>query len=325
MIKVSVIVPVYNVEKYIDKCLKSLVNQTLSDIEILVINDGSPDNSQKIIDKYVKKYSNVRCYVKKNGGISDARNYGLKYAKGEYIAFVDSDDYVDNTMLEKLYNKAIEKSYDIVECDLHMVDDHGNLIKDVYHTFSVDIFDEKKLKKYMINMYTSVWNKLYKRSLFDSKIRFKKGVWFEDVEFLYKLIPFVKSIGFVKENLYYYVQRGGSITKTFDDRLYCYVDNWNGIIDFYKEKNIYNKYYNELEYSYVRYLYASFIRQSSNYKDKNNFDKTVNMAIENVRDKFPNYKKNKYFYKSVKGIYLLMFNKFLANIIFRIKKSGGIR
>lgn len=320
MIKISVIVPVYNVEKYIDKCLKSLVNQTLKDIEIIVVNDGSPDNSQKIIDTYTKKYKNVKSYIKKNGGISDARNYGLKYAKGEYISFVDSDDYIDLTMMEKLYNKAIEGSYDIVECNLHIVDDSGKLTKDVCHTLAEDVYTDDQLKKYMINMYTSVWNKIYKKTLFDNEIRFKKGVWFEDVEFLYKLIPYVKTIGFVNEKLYYYVQREGSITKTFDNRLYCYVDNWNGIVDFYKEKELYNKYYEELEYSYVRYLYASFIRQSSNYKDKKEFDKTVKMAIENVRKTFPNYRKNKYFYKNIKGIYLLTFNKFFANIIFVIRR-----
>lgn len=321
MIKISVIVPVYNVEKYIEKCLNSLVNQTLKDIEIIVVNDGSPDNSQKIIDKYEKKYSNVKSYIKKNGGISDARNYGLKYAHGEYISFVDSDDYVDLTMMEKLYNKAIQDSYDIVECNLHIVDDKDRLIKDVRHTLPSDILNDQQKKKYMINMYTSVWNKIYKKSLFDNEVRFKKGVWFEDVEFLYKLISFVGTIGFVNENLYYYVQRKGSITKTFDDRLYCYVGNWNGIVDFYKKKNIYNHYYKELEYSYVRYLYASFIRQSSNYKDKNKFDKTVNMAIENVKQKFPGYRKNKYFYKSAKGIYLLLFNKLFANIIFYVRRK----
>ena len=151
MVKISVIVPVYNVEKYLDKCLNSLVNQTLKDIEIIVINDGSPDNSQTIIECYSKKYSNVKSYVKRNGGISDARNYGLKYASGEYIAFVDSDDYVDLSMMEKLYNKAIENSYDIVECNLHMVDDNGNLLKDVNTNQKKDIFDEQGIKKYMLS------------------------------------------------------------------------------------------------------------------------------------------------------------------------------
>ena len=94
MVKVSVIVPVYNVEKYIDKCLDSLVNQTLKDIEIIVVNDGSPDDSQQVIDMYVKKYpKKIKSYIKENGGQGSARNLGLEHAKGEYISFVDSDDY----------------------------------------------------------------------------------------------------------------------------------------------------------------------------------------------------------------------------------------
>lgn len=321
MTKISIIVPVYNVEKYIDKCLKSLVNQTLKDIEIIVVNDGSPDNSQKIIDKYVKKYKNIKSFIKKNGGISDARNYGIKQAKGDYIAFVDSDDYIDEKMMEKMYEKAIEKSYDIVECNLHIADDNGQIINDEFHTLPKDIKELEGKKKYMTNMYTSVWNKIYKKSLFDYNVRFKKGVWFEDVEFLYKLIPYVNTIGFVNDNLYYYVQHEGSITRTFDNRLFCYVDNWNGVVDFYKEKKIYEEYYNELEYSYVRYLYASFLRQSSNYKDKKMYDKTVIMAIDNVKKEFPKYRKNKYFYKSLKGIYLMSFNKVYANILYYIRRK----
>ena len=116
MPKVSVIVPVYNVEKYIDKCLKSLVNQTLSDIEIIVVNDGSTDNSETIIKQYLEKYQNkIKYVIKQNGGLSDARNYGMKFATGEYIAFLDSDDYVDNTIYEKMYNKATEEQCDFVE------------------------------------------------------------------------------------------------------------------------------------------------------------------------------------------------------------------
>src|SRR5699024_7335683 len=115
MIKVSIIVPVYGVEEWLSRCLDSLVNQTLNDIEIIVVNDGSPDNSQAIIDEYERKYPDmVKGYQKENGGLSDARNYGMKYATGEYIAFVDSDDYVDLTMYEKLYLKAKEDNADAV-------------------------------------------------------------------------------------------------------------------------------------------------------------------------------------------------------------------
>ena len=112
MPKVSVIVPVYNVEKYIEKCLESLVNQTLKDIEIIIVNDGSKDKSEKIINKFLSKYKNIVYVEKQNGGLSDARNYGMKYAKGEYIAFLDSDDYVDTTIYEKMYNKAKEENAD---------------------------------------------------------------------------------------------------------------------------------------------------------------------------------------------------------------------
>lgn len=107
MVKVSIIVPVYNVEKYLKKCLNSLVNQTLDDIEIIVVNDESPDNSQRIIDEFEKKYpSKIKTITKKNGGQGSARNEGLKVATGEYIGYVDSDDYISNTMFEKMYNTA---------------------------------------------------------------------------------------------------------------------------------------------------------------------------------------------------------------------------
>ena len=121
MVKVSVIVPVYNTQKYLDKCLKSLSKQTLKDIEVIVVNDGSPDNSKKIISKYTNKYPNFKCYIKENGGQASARNLGLKKAKGEYIGFVDSDDYVELDMFEKLYYKAKQGNFDVVSCDINYI------------------------------------------------------------------------------------------------------------------------------------------------------------------------------------------------------------
>ena len=128
--KVSIIVPIYKVEKWLDRCLDSLVHQTLEEIEIIAVNDGSPDNSQAIIDRYVEQYPDkVYGYIKENGGLSDARNYGLQYAHGEYIAFVDSDDYVDVTAYEKLYNKAKEEDSEIVVCGYFKVNDADNTMK----------------------------------------------------------------------------------------------------------------------------------------------------------------------------------------------------
>lgn len=310
MIKISVIVPVYNVEKYLDKCLTSLVNQTLNEIEIIIVNDGSTDNSINIIKKYEKKYKNIKAFNKKNGGLSDARNFGLKKATGQYIAFLDSDDYITFDMYEKMYNKAKSGNFDIVVCDLNYIFD--NKTKKAFSNIKIDTYD---IKKTMLDIYPAAWNKIFKKELFDYGVTFKKNVWYEDVEFIYKLIPYVKSIGVVHEHLHQYVQRQGSIMTTYDERIYHYIDNWNGIINFYKNKNIYNEYKNELEYCYVRYIYATFIKQATrlNLED---FDKAVSIAIKNVKENFPSYRTNKYFYSSLKGIYLILFNKFFARLLY---------
>ena len=321
MAKVSVIVPVYNVFEYIDKCLNTLVNQTLKDIEIIVVNDGTLDESQTIIDKYKKKYPKIiKSFIKENGGLSDARNYGIERANGEYIAFVDSDDYVALDMYEKLYNKAKEKDFDMVVCDVYSVFTD----KEVPTSSNIkkDILNKKDIKKIYSNIYPTAWNKLYKSEIIEkNKLRFKKGVWFEDCEFIYRLLPYLNSIGVVKDKLIYYVQREKSISKTYDKRLYHYIDNWNGIIDYYKEKNLYNEYKKELEYSYVRYLYATFIKQCANYRDKKEYKKAVKTAIDERKKHFPHYRRNSLFYKNgFKGIYLVIFNKFIANIYYMLKR-----
>jgi len=319
--KVSVIVPVYNVEKYLEKCLDSLVNQTLKEIEIIVVNDGSPDQSQEIIDKYSKKYKNIKSYIKENGGLSEARNYGLKKANGEYIAFLDSDDYVTTDMYQKMYEKAVSGNFDMVVCDLNYVYENTDKVKRAYSNIKNDTTD---IKSAMIDIYPAAWNKIFKKKLFKTGIEFKKGVWFEDVEFIYRLLPYIKTIGVIKEPFNQYLQREGSITKTIDKRIYHYIDNWNGIVEYYKENNLYEQYYNELEYCYVRYLYATFIKQAINY-DINEYENAVNTAIENVKKNFPKYRRNIYFYKSLKGIYLLLFNKTLSKLVFIVSKRKSFK
>ena len=314
MIKVSVVVPVYNVMAYLPKCLDSLVEQTLKDIEIIIVNDGSLDNSQEIIDKYAKKYANIKVFKKENGGLSDARNYGIKKAHGEYIAFVDSDDYVSTEMYEKMYNKAVSGNFDMVVCDLNYIYPDKEI-----RAYSNIKKDTSNIKEVFLNIYPSAWNKIFKRKLLDD-LEFKKQVWFEDVEFIYRLLPKIKSIGVVNEPFYQYLQREGSITKKQDKRIYHYIDNLNGIYDYYKEHNLYDVYEKELEYIYVRYIYATFIKQATMFDDKE-FSKAVEGALKNVKEHFPHYRKNKYFYKNIKGIYLLLFNRTLAKLIYVLKRK----
>ncbi len=122
-IKVSIIVPVYNVEKYLQSCMDSLVNQTLEDIEIICVNDGSTDNSLEILESYAKKDSRIKVFTIENSGNSIARNYGIKIAKGKYVGFVDSDDYINETMFEKLYNSCEQNDLDLAICKISLFDD----------------------------------------------------------------------------------------------------------------------------------------------------------------------------------------------------------
>lgn len=316
---ISVIVPVYNVEKYLRKCLDSLVNQTLKNIEIIIVNDGTKDNSQEIINEFKEKYKNIKSYIKENSGLSSARNYGLEYANGDYIAFVDSDDYIELDMYEKMYKKAISNNFDLVVCDLKYI--YPKKEKLAYSNISEDIIGKDNLKKEMIKIYPAAWNKLYKKDLFNKKIRFKEKVWFEDVEFIYRLFPYINNIGVIREPLYNYLQRDGAITSVFDKRLYDYIENFNGIIKFYKKNKLYDKYKDELEYSYVRYLYATFVKRAANFSDKKEFIKARDEAIKNVKTNFPNYKRNKYLRNfKLKNLYLKYFNEFISEMIFKLNK-----
>lgn len=316
--KVSVIVPVYNVYDYLEKCLDSLVHQTLDLIEIIIVNDGSVDNSDDIIQKYAKKYQNIKAYKKENSGLSDTRNYGLNYASGEYITFVDSDDFVEPTMYEEMYEKAKTGNYDIVACDINYV------YKNREERILVDPKkDVNNIKELFINFYPTVCTKIFKKELFDkSKQKFKSGIWYEDVEFMYRLLPYVNSVGVIHKPFYNYLQREKSITSTISPKIYDYINNFNGLVDYYKENNFYDKYKKELEYAYVRYIYATFIKTCLGY-DKEKYLKAVDDAIKNVQEHFPKYRRNKYFYKSKKGIYLVLFNKKIANILYKKRGKDG--
>ena len=300
MIKVSVIVPVYNVEKYLEKCLDSLVNQTLKEIEIIIVNDGSPDNSQKIIDRYAKKHKNIKAYIKENGGLSDARNYGIKKATGEYISFIDSDDYIANDMLEIMYNKAKNNRLDIVVCDTINVYENGH---EVYITSNYN-YSNNNIKNYLLSP-PMACSRLYNRTLLD-KLHFKKGIYYEDLELTPKLVRYTSKVGFVNEGLYYYLQRNGSIMKQqeFNEKL---LDIFKVLQSNYESLS--EKYPEEIEYMYITHLLRTATLRFLEYDNSIQY---VNQIIKEIKEKFPNWKKNIYYKKSsikLKIICNLAYNK----------------
>lgn len=286
MPKISVIVPIYNVEKYLEKCINSLLSQTLEDIQIILVNDGSKDNSGNIAKEYEKNNKDRVIYVEKeNGGLSDARNYGLKYATGDFIAFLDSDDYIEKNAYEKMYNKAIEENADYVECDF---------LWEFPNKIRVDKQYPYKNKKEMLSFVRVVaWNKLIKRQLItDNNLEFPKGLRYEDVEFTYKLIPFINKFAYVDKPFIHYVQRKGSIANVQNERtaeIFTVLDN---VIEFYKKNNIYEKYRDELEYNYARYLLCSSLKRMCKIKDKTIREKLLTESWKRLNSNFPNWKEN---------------------------------
>ena len=217
--KVSVIIPVYNVSAYLQECLESIINQTLKDIEIVCVNDGSTDNSLNILKEYAKKDKRIKIIDQKNGGIGNARNNGIRYAKAPYVLFVDSDDWLDLTCLEKLYDKISSTDSDICIYGLQEYDESKNkFVEDAYYDTSCykirehDICDFKEIKSFIFRRF-GAFVKMYKRDFFIQKnLFFPEKVLFEDVLTHVKAITLAKKISFCDENLYFYrMNRKGSI------------------------------------------------------------------------------------------------------------------
>ena len=215
MVKVSVVVPVYNVESYLERCLQSLVNQSLSEIEIIVVNDGSTDQSQKIINHFQEKHpQKIKSFEKTNGGLSDARNYGIDYVTGQYIGFVDSDDYVTETMFQEMYDLALKHNAEMVICNLQKVNEHDEVIQKLTQ---IPNMSERIILKDHFSIFSDIsyfaCNKLFKKELF-SDYRFKKGVHFEDIELIPKLLLQCDIIAQTQNYHYQYFERADSISKT---------------------------------------------------------------------------------------------------------------
>ena len=209
---ISVIVPVYKVEDYLDRCVESIVNQTYKNLEIILVNDGSPDKCPQMCDEWARKDPRIKVIHKENGGLSDARNAGMRIASGDVISFIDSDDYINKNMYDIMINRMLETDSDIVSCGVNWVGESGNVLRcdnvetDLLLTASEamrELLNDGALKQ-------PVWNRIYKRDVaFCSS--FEKGKHHEDVFWSYQAVGKSKRICIIKEAFYYYVQRSSGI------------------------------------------------------------------------------------------------------------------
>lgn len=210
--KISVIVPVYKVEAYLDKCVSSIVNQTYTNLEIILVDDGSPDNCPAMCDAWAEKDSRIRVIHKPNGGLSDARNAGMAVATGELMAFVDSDDWIAPDMCEYLYQRLTEDNSDIAACGVQMVWEDKKLCRMLTRAGSYVLNQEEAMRAIIEESWLKqpVWYKLYKTALVRD-ILFPKGKCHEDVFWSYQAVGSAKKVSVSDHVGYYYLQRGGSI------------------------------------------------------------------------------------------------------------------
>ena len=237
MPKISVIVPVYKVEKYLNRCVDSILNQTFTDFELILVDDGSPDNCGKMCDEYAAKDKRIVVIHKENGGLSDARNAGLDWifanSDSEYIAFVDSDDWVHRQYLERLYGALIKNDADMSICDLEKISEDGSILFNVGDKYlESECFNRELGYIYMTYSwkYVVAWNKLYKRNIF-STIRYPIGCLYEDEYLIHHIFHKCNKIVVINERLYFYLQRAKSIMSTPK-----VLKNKNDILGIYKDR-----------------------------------------------------------------------------------------
>lgn len=321
---ISIIVPIYNVEKYLKRCIDSILNQTFKEFELILINDGSTDNCGKICDTYKSKDKRIRVIHQKNAGLSSARNVGLYLAKGKYIAFVDSDDYINKNMYEILYSNLIKTDSDISICNFEYIYDNiscrinQSIDNCEYFTFNNIEALNKLYSENNISIVVA-WNKLYKKGLFEN-LRYTEGRIHEDEFIIHELLYKSKRIVYTNVKLYYYLKRQGSITQCdFNlkklDAVYAFKER----VEFFREKKLI-----ELQFKAQQtYIYSFF---SNYYKAKIKLDNCNEELIKLKNDYNRNLifvLRNPYFIWKQKVLFILFFiNPKFYEIYHKIK---GIR
>lgn len=302
-VKVSIIMPVYNVAPYLRECLDSVATQTLKEIEIIAVNDGSTDNCPQILEKYQGNHPELlKVYTTKNHGVSHARNYGVKRAVGEYILFVDSDDFLEPDMCEKLYTKAVTDHNDLVICGRYNVFENertGQAKRELVKTDLINrnfILSENKYE--LAHILPFPWDKLFKRELLDG-MEFPVGMRFEDLAVIYNIVCKAKRIGVVEEPLYNYRKTTqGGFLNTFSKQTLDIIKAFELVFDFMEKNNYMEYYHDELEFICARhflYRYITLFKQENKGKGKIGIKlEIINKTQDFLDSRLPDWRENHY-------------------------------
>lgn len=265
---VSLIIPVYNVSKYLKKCLDSVVAQTYSRLEVIIVNDGSTDDSLQIAKKYTESRPYFNLFTIENRGLGGARNYGIDKATGDYILFLDSDDYIAPDCIEKMATAAIENNSDIVVASCFDVREDGavlNSYSNSYKCSTTSLYDDPCL---LFNR-VSAWGKLFKRQILADH-RFVSREWYEDMRLIPKLYLDAERITYIDDRLFYYVQRSGSIMNSGNaERNLEVVNAFEDLLSYYRARGEYGRFCKELEFLLVEHVAVSAIARIASGRSKN--------------------------------------------------------
>lgn len=282
--KISVIVPVYNVEQYLERCVDSIINQTYKNLEIILVNDGSTDNSGQLCDELARKDDRIRVIHKRNGGVSEARNVGVKEVSGEYVIFIDSDDYIDKKMFNVLYSQIKLARADVSVCGVMNIYENNNIPQARNTNEYLILNNEGFLREYLKGerIPGGIWNKLIKSSIAKS-IEFPVGLIYEDAYYHYELIKLARKYVVTTEPLYNYYHREGSLTEGYYKKrdLSC-IEIYNKFYDY-----VVKNYFSNKEEAFFRLSYSYFVildkmLLQDDYKKIEEYDKIVGFLKKNA-------------------------------------------
>ena len=328
MTLLSIIIPVYNVEKYLSKCLDSVLFRDISEYEVIAVNDGSTDSSQQILQATAEKFPDIlKVYSQENKGLGEARNTGLCHATGEYVVFLDSDDFYASGAVTEMLAEC-RKGNDITFFDFLSINGNGEPVGHLKGCSASEgeIFTLEQNPGILFELPSST-NKIIRRSLFtDHCISFPGRVWFEDFRTTPKLYPYAKRITYVPKEWYVYLQQSNSITHgTNTGRNLEIIDAAEDLLEFYKKIGLYEKYNAELEYAMYYNVFLTSVDRVNLIDPKSDVQ---NQLIDYYLQKFPDFRKNRYFRnqsKKYKLIHFLIINRMFRSLNLLLKANNLIK